>query len=379
MIWRIVIGAFVLLIAAAAVLRVTRKKEETDAAPLSTVTASKAERRDLFSETSLVGTMTAGDVYAAVAKASGEITKVYVKQGDNVKKGDPLCDLDLQKQIDGARISLDSAAVQVKNLEDSLALAETNLNRMQTLYAAGDISRQAYEQTKSGYDQAASGLAAARLQLEGAQLQYDTQIEFATVTAPADGVVDSVNMTVNTIAAQGSPVAVISGGGKKKLQFNLTDRLLPSVHPGDSVRVEKQGSVYEGKVLSVAELPGQTTGLYLAEAEVAEGGSIAVGASAKVSFETARSENALCLNTDAVYYDGGKIYVYTVTFDDSFADRIAPGNRGAIVHKNEVTVGLSGEDYTEILSGIGEEDLCVRTWTAQLYEGARVQVASSEG
>ena len=377
--WKVILAVLALVLVAAVVFRLTRKKEEVDAAMLASVSAAVPERHDLFSETSLIGTMTAGDVYAAVAKASGEITKIYVKQGDVVKKGDPLCDLDCQKQIDGAKISMDSAEIQVKNLEESAELARTNLARMEVLYQSGDISRQTYEQTKNGYDQAVAGLEAARLQLDGARLQYDTQVEYATVTAPADGTVDSVSMELNAMAAQGTPVAVISGGARRKLTFNLTDRLLSHVHPGDSVTVTKQGTDYEGRVLSVAALPGQTTGLYLVEAEVNDGGSIAVGASAKVRFETERSSEALCVNTDAVYYDGGKTYVYTVTPDDSFAERVAAGNRGAVVHKVEVTTGLSDENYTELLSGAGPEDLIVRTWTAQLFEGARVQLVGAEG
>ena len=44
-------------------------------------------------ETSLVGTIISGDTYYVVPKVSGEILKIYVKNGDEVKKGDKISQL----------------------------------------------------------------------------------------------------------------------------------------------------------------------------------------------------------------------------------------------------------------------------------------------
>lgn len=414
LVWRIVLAVCVILLLVAVVLRLTKPKEEVVTTPLPTVSVKPAELADITVETSLIGTVAAGDVYYVTPKVAGEIREIYVSQGDSVNEGDPIAKIDNQKQIDAAKIALDSAKVQVQTTSDSLATAQTNLNRMQALLATGDVSSQTYEQTKSGYDQAAAAVKAAKLQLESAQLQYDTQVEYATVVSPVSGTVESESMDLNAMASQTSQLCVIRGDGAKKVSFSVTDRLLSALHLGDAIRVEKQGSTYEGSITSIETMPNAQTGLYPIEASVADGGALTNGASVKVYFTSERAEQVLTVDADSVYYDGGKVYVYTVTYNDETpatasdaeksagetqsadaasaeetaadakpaaggnaaggASTISPDNRAATIHKVEVETGITDNVKTEIKSGISTEDQIVKTWTAQLYEGAQVQV-----
>ena len=362
------------LIVVLAVWRIFFVKKEVDTNPLSTISVTSPAQKNIAVETSLIGMMMPGDVYYVVPKVAGEITKIYVSAGDKVKAGDPICEIDNQKQIDSAKIQLDSAQVQLDAVKDSVAMAKTNLDRMEALYKSGDISAQNYEQVKSGYDQAVAQLSASELQLSAAKLGYDTQVEFSTVTAPASGTVDSTNMTLKGIATQTAQVAVITSDSEGKLQFNVTDRLLKSIEPGDEIRVEKQGEIFSGNVTSKAGMPGQNTGLYLIEAEVDDGGVIARGSSVKVFFVSEKAEDVSSLPTSCIYYDGGKQYVFTITDDAETSAGVMEGNSAAIVHKVEVQTGLSDGETTEILSGVTAADRVAATWTAQLYEGARVQV-----
>lgn len=87
-----------------------------------------------------------------ISKAAGEITAVYVNPGDYVEEGQLLCEIDT-KQVDGAKLQLESAEIQLKD-------AQTNLERMKVLYASGDISAQSYEQVESA--------------AKGAQIAYDS-------------------------------------------------------------------------------------------------------------------------------------------------------------------------------------------------------------
>ncbi len=380
-VFRVILVLLILVIAALAVFRIvgTEKKIETN--PLSTVSVGHAEKGEITIETSLIGTVMPGDVYYVIPKVSGEIKNIYVAVGDSVKAGDPICEIDNSKAIDAAKISLDGAQVQVKTAEEAVALATTNLNRMQALLAAGDISQQTYESTKNGYDQATAGLEGARLQLEGAQLQYDTQVEFATVTAPVDGVVQSTAMSLNGLVSSASQVCVISSSGENKLTFNITDRLVDELQPGSPVRVTKQGSEYSAKVVSVASLPNAATGLYPVEAAFDESNAIANGSSVKVSFVSEKADNVVLMDTDDIHYDGGKTYVYTLSYNDTAdlenadpTSTISENNRLGTVHKAEVEIGISNSEKTEIISGLDTDALLITSWTSQLYEGALVQV-----
>ncbi|MDO4960274.1 MAG: efflux RND transporter periplasmic adaptor subunit [Eubacteriales bacterium] len=368
----------VIAVAALAVYRILGKTKDIETKSLSTVSVGHPETGDISIDTSLIGTVSPGDVYYVVPKVSGEITDIFVSVGDEVEEGQDICTIDNQKAIDAAKISLDSAAVSLKNAQESAQLAKTNLDRMTALLATGDISRQSYESTKNSYDQASAGVQAAQLQLEGAQLQYDTQVEFATVTAPTAGTVESVNMSVNGLVSSASQVCVISSSGDNKIKFNVTDRLLDAFKTGNEITVTKQGSEYKAKVTSVSTLPSASTGLYPIEAAFVGDNAIPNGASVKLNFISEKAEGVMLMDTDDISYDGGKTYVYTISYDteglNDEATIIDENNKLGTVHKNEVETGLSNNEKTEIVSGITSDSLVIKSWTAQLYEGAKVQV-----
>lgn len=385
-VWRGLLVLCALALAGGAAYRLTRPEEAVETTPLPTVSVTRPETASIGIETSLIGQMVPGDLYYVTPKAAGEIREIYVEQGDFVEEGDPICEIDNQKQIDAAKISLDSAQVSVDTYQDSVATAKTNLDRMAALLNTGDVSSQTYEQTKAAYDQAVAGLEGAKLQLEAAQLQYDTQVEYATVTAPVSGKIESESMEINALAAQSTQLCVISGDSAKKVQFGVTDRLLPAFSLGETIRVEKQGETYEGTISSISTMVSAASGLYPLEAAVADNGAIPAGASVKVYFTSEKAEDVLTVPTDAVYYDGGKNYVYTVSeiskeeLSDTGSGTVATvmeGNTPAEVHKIEVETGLSDGERTEIRSGISQEDTVILTWTNQLYEGAQVQVLSA--
>lgn len=385
-VWRGLLVLCALALAGGAAYRLTRPEEAVETTPLPTVSVTRPETASIGIETSLIGQMVPGDIYYVTPKAAGEIREIYVEQGDFVEEGDPICEIDNQKQIDAAKISLDSAQVSVDTYQDSVATAKTNLDRMAALLNTGDISSQTYEQTKAAYDQAVAGLEGAKFQLEAAQLQYDTQVEYATVTAPVSGKIESESMEINALAAQSTQLCVISGDSAKKVQFGVTDRLLPAFSLGETIRVEKQGETYEGTISSISTMVSAASGLYPLEASVADNGAIPAGASVKVYFTSEKAEDVLTVPTDAVYYDGGKNYVYTVSeiskeeLSDTGSGTVATvmeGNTPAEVHKIEVETGLSDGERTEIRSGISQEDTVILTWTNQLYEGAQVQVLSA--
>lgn len=380
---KVILILLLIVIAVLAVLRILKPKNSVVTEPLSTVSTETPAYGDIYIDTSLVGTVMPGDVYYVIPKAAGEIREIFVSQGDHVNEGDPICTIDNQKQIDAAKISMDAAQVQVNTLSESVALARTNLDRMSVLLQSGDISAQTYEQTKNAYDQAVSGLEGAKLQYDGAKLQYDTQVEFSTVTAPISGTVETTDMSINAIASQTNPLAVISSLDVSKLEFSVTDRLLEALHIGQGITVTRQGETYDARVTKISRLPSQTTGLYTVEAAFDGLQTMARGTSVKVIFVSEKAENVLTVSTDSIYYDGGKSYVYTLTFNDGSEDDasvlISENNVAGTVHKNEVETGLSDTEKTQIISGISQDDVVVRTWTSQLYEGARVQARKAEG
>ena len=229
-IWRIMLAACLIIIAAAVIKRLMKPEDPIVTVPLSSVSAEAPERTDIELETSMVGTLMPASVYYVMPKTSGEIREIYVSQGDTVNEGDPICRIDNEDQVEAARIQRDTARIAVDT-------AKTSLDRMSALLQTGDVSRQTYEQAKTAYDQACA-------QLDAAQLSYDSQSELSVVTAPVSGTVESESMELNAMAAPSSQLCVISGEGARKVQFSVPDRLLSAVEAGVPVHMERQGKLY---------------------------------------------------------------------------------------------------------------------------------------
>lgn len=227
---KVIITAVVIVAAAAIILpRFLKPKEEVAAASVPVVSIQKPEIGNIELYTGLTGTVEPSDIVYIIPKAAGEVTDVYVKAGDYVEEGQELLHIDT-KQVDGAKINLDTAAVSLQD-------ANTNLQRMSVLLQSGDISQQQFEQVQSSAKMA-------KLQYDAAKLAYDNQIEFSTITAPISGLVESFNVEVHDNVAQSNVLCVISGEGTKAVSFNVTERVVDGLSTGDVIRIEKNGSDY---------------------------------------------------------------------------------------------------------------------------------------
>lgn len=382
-VFKLIVGIIALVLIGVIAFRILNRDRRVVTVPLPTISVGHAEIGDLAVETSLIGTVEPGDVYYVTPKAAGEIRTIYVNTGDHVNEGDPICDIDNSTAIDAAKLNLDAAQVGLNSARDAYNLASTNLSRYAALLATGDISQANYESAKNSCDQASAAVKSSEIQLQTAQLNYDNQVDFATVKAPVSGTVESMAMSLNSLAAQSSQLCVITSDEANKLTFSVTDRLLSQISEGTPVKIVKQGNEYQGSITSVETFANRQTGLYAVEASFEGGENLMKGSRVKVYFDSEKAHDAIIIDTDCIYYDGGKPYVYTITYNEGNVDdgtdrTISANNKAATVHKNAVEIGVSDRYKAEILSGIGADDIVVMTWTSQLYEGAQVQVLPTE-
>ncbi len=349
---KIIIGVIIIGILAAAGLRLLKKEPPIEAAPLPNVSIASPVKGDITLESGLIGTVEPSDIIHVTPKVAGEIAEAFVKAGDVVAQGQPLCRIDNAKQIDSAKIQMDTAAVAMQN-------AQANLSRMQVLYAAGDISAQSFEQIQT---QARS----AQLQYEAAKLGYDTQVEYSTVTAPISGVLESVSMDLHTMVSQSSVLCVVTGEGMRKVAFAVPERIQRNLAVGDGIHLEKQGSEYQAVITKLANMISPQTGLFDVEATVENGGALATGSTVKLYVISEHIEGAITVPVDAVYYEGGDAYLYV---SETTAE-------GVMVHKVPVETGIFDDEKIEIRSGITMDDSVIVTWSSELYEGSMVNVVT---
>ena len=341
----VIAGVVVAVIAVAAGISAMRKKPVEEETLIPVVNVENPQMGSIELYRSLVGKVEPSDVVYIYPKAAGEITDVFVKAGDMVQEGQPICKIDT-KQVEAARLQMESA-------QQAMNDANTNLGRQQALFAAGDIASVAFEQAQT---QAKN----AQIAYDSAKLNYDYQVEFANVTAPISGKVETCNIEVHDNVASQVLLAVISGAGSKSITFSVPEKVVTELHVGDPISVDKNGTDYQGTINEVSSMIDDSTGLFKVKASVENGDALPTGSTTKLSVISDRADNVLTIPVDAVYYSGGDAYVYT--YDNG------------TVHYVPVEVGLYDSQKAQILSGINASDEVITTWSSELYDGAEVRL-----
>ena len=332
------------------VRRIMKPKEEVEGKALPTVTCISMEKGDIAVKEELLGEISAKEQFRLLSKISGEVLEIDKENGSEVKKGERIALLDNQKQIDAAKYSLEQAKAQAEVARDSR-------DRLAKLKEAGDISVQDFE--------AADAQAkAAEAQLKAAKLNYDTQVEFSEITAPADGILQNSILVKGAFIPQGTQLATLMGAGAQQVLFSVTEELVKNLSVGQSIMLEKGKESYPGTITEISSVLLPETGLFPVKAEV-ENTDFPEGSKAKISLtkDSRTSVNILPLNV--LYYENGEAYVYVFEGTD--------GNEG-LLRKKKVELGLSGEESAEILSGLSDRDKVVSSWNNEMFDGAKVRL-----
>ena len=332
------------------VRRIMKPKEEVEGKALPTVTCISMEKSDIAVKEELLGEISAKEQFRLLSKISGEVLEIDKENGSEVKKGERIALLDNQKQIDAAKYSLEQAKAQAEVTRDSR-------DRLATLKESGDVSVQDFE--------AADAQAkAAEAQVKAAKLNYDTQVEFSEITAPADGILQNSILVKGAFIPQGTQLATLMGVGAQQVLFSATEELVKNLSVGQSIMLEKGKESYPGTITEISSVLLPETGLFPVKAEV-ENTDFPEGSKAKISLTKDSRTSVDTLPLNVLYYENGEAFVYVFEGTD--------GNEG-LLRKKKVELGLSGEESAEILSGLSEEDKVVSSWNNEMFDGAKVRL-----
>ncbi|MDO5564670.1 MAG: efflux RND transporter periplasmic adaptor subunit [Eubacteriales bacterium] len=331
----IVMILFILLIGIIVffVIKRVMMKEDIEVKNVPRVKVTKMYEGNIEKKASVIGVIQPGSTYYVVPKVSGEITKIYVENGDNVKKDDKICEIDNSKQIEALKIQLDATT--------------SAYNRIVKLYNAGDVSKQDYESAKAQYD--------------GAKLSYDTQVEFATVLAPGDGIIENKNMTENTMASQGTVLCYVTSLGAKDISFGVTERIISGIQIGDNVTIEKNNKEYIATIYDKSNLISQSTGLFPIKATIISENNFSSGITAKVNVSYLKKEKIQKITRNIVYYENEKPYVFIVNDENK-------------IKKVFIETGIENDTEIEIISGINKNDRLLLTWSSDIQNDIDVVV-----
>ena len=199
------------------------------------------------------------------SKLAGTISEVCVEEGDTVKAGDPLIELDAEtveaklQQAEGAKAAAEAQADKAETGTRSQDLArakaafdyaQKTYDRMKSLLNQEVISQAAFDQAeaqyiavKEQYDMAMEGArtedkAAANAlvaQAGGAVAEVNSYLEDSVIKAPMDGVVTSVDVESGELVSTGMPLAAVSSPKNPWVEVNVKETDLARVHLGKEV------------------------------------------------------------------------------------------------------------------------------------------------
>ncbi len=282
--------------------------------------------------------------------------------------------------VDKAEVTLDSAKRTADNAEMSLELSKgdyalSELHRYNyntytvptTLYGAyasavgADTS---VTNSKANVTSTAAGVKSAEAGLENAQLN----LEHTNVTAPVSGIITAINVTLHNMASTQSSAYTIQSDEQNKIVFYVAEETARNLIPGTDAVVTKNGTDYPGRIINVYDTVDSGTGLFKVEVSVSDpaaAGNLVTGLSVSIRTITRRSDRALTVPINAVYYDGEQAFIYVN--DKGFAKRL------------NVTTGLSDDESVEITEGLTPDDQVIVTWSGSLRDGSKLKIDNASG
>ncbi len=173
-------------------------------------------------------------------KLMGTVTAVSVREGESVRAGQALL------QIDARELSAKRAqvAASIADAEATQQDASVQAARFRALYADSAATRAQYDAAATGLARATAAVAAARA---GAS-EVEAMSSYATVRAPFSGVVSSRMVDVGAFAAPGAPLLTIDDESSLRVRVTVAADIANALTRGQRLSVTVDGARVDGRV-----------------------------------------------------------------------------------------------------------------------------------
>ena len=321
------------------------------------------------------------------AQASGKITKLYVKLGQEIKKGEMIADIDSTTQINTLntkKAALVSYQAQLKAKKTAYDVALSSYNRLSKLYTQKATSLDSVNTAKSTLDNAKAEMEAVEANIKQAEIEVntaETNVGYTKITAPMDGTVISVpvseGQTVN--ANQTTPTIVtIADLSKMKIKPEISEGDITKVKAGQEVSftiLSDSQTVYHSVIDSVdpantttsdssstsslsSSSSSTTSAIYYYANVLIDNPdcTLRIGMTTENNIKIANAKDVLLVSNMAIQKRDGKSFVNVLN------DKNQPEPR-------EVETGVQNDFKTEIKSGLNEGEKVI---VSQVANGEQV-------
>jgi RND family efflux transporter MFP subunit len=368
----------------------------------------KRQRLDITVTATSTGTIKSDREAKITAQRIGRITRLYFDEGDIVKEGQVVAELDSDEAyynmrlseatlsktrfiLDQMRASYESMKVDVeKNIEKAKAVmneVDNRRKRLLELKERGYVTEMDVDMVQKEYEVAKANLdstIASRENLRAKESEIRAQeevvkealnsfnlaklnYEYSFIRSPISGVITSRPVKIGEGVNKGSLVATIVSTESMYIEAFIDEADVARVRTGQVVNVTMDsypGRIFRGEVyrISPVVLGGkQETRTFEVRVRLTEGDvHIKPGMSADIEIIVESIPDVIVIPSQSIVEREGKRYVYTV--------------RDSRAHQRLVNTGRFNWTFFEVLSGINEGDeIIVNPEVSGLKEGAKIK------
>lgn len=332
------------------------ERQPAAAAPqiLRNVSLIDVQKRNIPDLLQAVGTVRAAQTSVLAAQMMGNITQIYVHEGDRVQRGRVLATIDESQPraaLDRAKAAQSASQQQLAAAETDLALAESTLKRFQTLYERKSASPQEFDEVKARHDAALARREMARADLaqaNAALAQAQTMLSYTSIRSPFDGIVTEKKIDFGVLASPGMPLFTVEDVRRYRLEVSVNETDLGYVQIGHSVPVlvDALGDCeLKGRVVEVVPAADPGSRSFLVKVELPVDARLRSGLFGHAEFTRGQRESMLVPRSAIV--DRGQLQGVFVL------------DQNQVAALRYVTVGKPVKDQIEVLAGLQPGDRLV--------------------
>lgn len=348
-IW-IIVGIIAIVAIVAWLMSGNKKKEEV------TFKTEKVALTNIQNSITATGTIEPVTSVTVGTQVSGIVSKLYVDYNSVVRKGQVIAELDrtnLMSELNTARANLSSA-------QSSLNYQQANLKRYSELYKKGLVSADDYESAQLSYRQSKEQVATANESVRRAQ----TNLSYATITSPIDGVVLSKSVEEGqTVAASfNTPELFKIAQDLTNMQVvaDVDEADIGDVHEGERVTFTVDAypdDVFQGSVTQVRQEATTTNNVVTYEVVISAPNAqlkLKPGLTASVTIYTAEKTGVLSVPSKALKFTPTKETVGNKKIIDCNGKNKVWALVGNEIKAFPVSIGMTDGVHTQIMSGLKE-------------------------
>lgn len=299
------------------------------------------------------------------ADVVARIIKLFFKEGDWVKKGQHLVDLEKDQyllQRDQMRSTLEATRASLVMAEASLTEARARYERAKNLVSEKLLQEEQLESAEAAFKSAAARVDSAREDIKRTQKMLDEaedRLTKTTIVSPMDGKVVNLAMkegevVVSGMGIPGSIVAVVADLAEILAEVDVVESEIAKVKLGMPARIEVDalpGTTFQGTVTEIAESATKVSDVSYFKVKIRltqPGEALKPGMTAKSKIVIEEKTGVPAVSAQVVQEKDKKKFAF-----------LMEGGKAKKAKKVEVTTGLSDNLLIEIVSGLKEGDLVV--------------------